>query len=59
MERGKVRRICITIVIIPFPAFNCVRILTLAEFIDPDWGGKVNSGIGLSYWADPTTLCLS
>jgi hypothetical protein len=22
---------------------------TLAEFIDPDWGVKVNSGIGLSY----------
>ncbi len=23
---------------------------TVAEFIDPDWGDKVNSGIGLSYW---------
>ncbi len=22
----------------------------VAEFIDPDWGDKVNSGMGLSYW---------
>ncbi len=22
---------------------------SMAEFIDPDWGDKVNSGIGLSY----------
>jgi hypothetical protein len=33
---------------------------TVAEFMDPDWGDKVNSGIGLSYWqANTTTLCRS
>ncbi len=24
----------------------------VAEFIDPDWGDKVNSGIRLLYWPD-------
>jgi hypothetical protein len=25
-------------------------VIPVAEFIDPDWGDVVNSGIGLSYW---------
>jgi hypothetical protein len=25
--------------------------IRVAEFKDPNWGDKVNSGIGLSYWA--------
>jgi hypothetical protein len=28
---------------------NAMKNKTVAEFIDPDWGDKVNSGIGLSY----------
>ncbi len=28
---------------------ECASIEHVAEFIDPDWGGKVNSNIGLSF----------
>jgi len=43
------------------------EMLAVAEFIVPDWGDKVNSGIGLSYqpashvaWqAGMSTLCRS
>jgi hypothetical protein len=35
-------------------------ITSVAEFIDPDWGDKVNSGIGLLYWsASPWRLAKS
>ncbi len=26
------------------------KVKAVVEFIDPDWGDKVNSDIGLSYW---------
>jgi len=35
-----------------FPTYSCAIGLchqSVAEFIDPDWGYKVSSGIGLSY----------
>jgi hypothetical protein len=33
----------------------CFGTHTVAEFMDPDWGEKVNVSIGLSYW--PAGLC--